>query len=291
MTVKNKKIIFLALFFGAALFILLGVVLWSEGYFKNDLEVIFFDVGQGDSILINTPEKKNILIDGGPDNTVVQKLGKHLPFYDREIDIMILTHPHDDHVFGLIEVLRRYEVKEIYYTGAVHTSPGYIVWLEEIKKEGAGLKIVEEPFDLTLGENLNFQFLFPLESFLNVRADNLNNTSIAGKLIYGGSAFLFVGDAEFEEEEELLAAGRDLKAQLLKVGHHGSKTSSSQRFLEAVRPEIAVISAGRQNEFGHPSYRAIRNLQKAGAEIYRTDEMGDIVIKSDGERMEIRNRN
>lgn len=287
MILFHRKFIFSVISLAIAVVFLLGIVLWSQASFDKNLEVIFLDIGQGDSILINTPQGKNILIDGGPDNTVIQKLGKYLPFYDKDIDIMILTHPHDDHVTGLIEVLRRYKVKEIYYTGVVHTSPSYLHWLEEIKKEGVILNLVSHPFDLDLEENLTFKFLFPTESFLDKRVDNLNNTSIINQLIYKNKTFLFTGDAEIELEEELINGNFDLESDVLKVCHHGSKTSSSREFLEAVQPKIAIISVGENNKFNHPSYRTIKNLEKSGAAIYRTDRDGDIIIKSDGEGIRI----
>jgi len=290
MTLLHRKFIFSVISLVIVIVFLLGIVLWSQASFDKNLKVIFLDIGQGDSILINTPQGKNILIDGGPDNTVIQKLGKYLPFYDKDIDIMILTHPHDDHVVGLVEVLRRYKVKEIYYTGVIHTSPSYLNWLEEIKKEGATLNLVDHPFNLDLEEDLTFKFLFPTESFLDKRVDNLNNTSIINQLVYKNKTFLFTGDAEIELEEELINGDLDLESNILKVCHHGSKTSSSREFLEAVQPEIVIISVGQNNKFGHPSYRTIKNLQKIGAQIYRTDRDGDVVIKSDGENIVISNQ-
>ncbi|MDD5043616.1 MAG: MBL fold metallo-hydrolase [Patescibacteria group bacterium] len=261
-----------------------GLVLWDTGYFDHRLKVIFCDVGQGDGIIIRTPEKQTILIDGGPDNSIVYKLGKYLPFYDKDIETMILTHPHEDHFIGLIETLRRYKIKNIYFTPAVGDSPIYSIWLEELKKEGAEEHLVGEIFDIPLGDKLHLKLIPPPSGVL---LDDLNDTSIVGQMSYGNDFFLFTGDMSAKTEEVLLKSGLNLETAVLKVGHHGSKYSSSLDFLKATDPEIAVISVGARNKFGHPSYRTLKNLEKSGAAIYRTDRDGDVVIYSDGERLTV----
>lgn len=256
----------------------------GDAQINNDelLQVHFLDVGQGDSIYIRTPDEIDILIDGGPDKNVLSELGKVMPFWDREIDVMILTHPHSDHVAGLVEVLRRFDVKQIYYTGVLHTAPDYIAWLEEIKTQGLDLKIVKEQFTLDLGEDFDLEFLWPLENFTNKKVDNLNNTSIVNLLKYKDTRMLFTGDAEIEVEEALLEEEIDLSADLLKAGHHGSTTASSEEFLEAVKPTQVVIQCGQDNSFGHPHLRIIKRLQRLGIDIFRTDNDGAVTIYSDG---------
>jgi len=272
------------------LYLILGIVLILAILFlfsvfyqpKSLLEVDFLDVGQGDAILIKSPYGQNILIDGGPDKGVIRKLADNLPYYDRKIDLIILTHPHDDHVTGLIEVLKRFEVKKIIYTGALHTGPNYLAWLKEIKDKKIFLLVADQPQNINLGQDLDFKIIYPLKNFSGQEAENLNNTSVVVKLIYKNISFLLVGDIEKEAEDELIKNGVDLRAHVLKVGHHGSDTGSTEEFLEAVRPEIAVIAVGRNNKFGQPSRRVIKRLERRGAIIYRTDIDGDIKIISNG---------
>jgi len=262
---------------------------WNETKAAGELEVDFLDIGQGDSILIKTPMGQNVLIDGGPDNTVIERLGEVLPWWDRTIDLMILTHPHDDHVFGLIDVIKRYNVEKIIYTGVVHSAPAYIAWLELIRDYKIPLVIIDRPQIIELGDSCKLDIIYPLESLLGKETANLNNSSLVIKLIYKNTSFLLTGDAEVEIEN-LLAERQDfasLRADVLKAGHHGSDTSSSQEFLSAVSPEIVVIQVGKENSFGHPSRRVIKRLERIGAKIYRNDLDGTIKIISDGEKIEV----
>lgn len=257
--------------------------------FKQQLEINFLDVSQGDSIFIKTPDGQNIIIDGGDSSApITQRLAKVLPFYDRTIDLMVLSHPHDDHAGGLVKVLKRYPVEKILYTGVVQSSPAYLAWLAEIKNRNIPLTIIDRPQEINLGQDLKIKILWPRESFLNKEAENLNNSSIVMKLIYKNNSFLLVGDAEQEVEQALLDSGVDVKADVLKTGHHGSDTSSTEEFLAAVKPQYAIISVGKNNDFGHPSLRVIKRLERLGINIYRTDEQGWIKIKSDGKMVDIK---
>ncbi|MDD5291072.1 MAG: ComEC/Rec2 family competence protein [Patescibacteria group bacterium] len=252
----------------------------------KELEVDFFDVGQGDAILIKSPMGQNILIDGGPDNKVIEELGKNLPFWDKQIDLMVLTHPHDDHATGLIEVIKRYSVKKILYTGVVHGAPNYLAWLEEVRERKIPLIIIDRPQKIVLGDSCYLDIIYPTKSLLGQEVENLNNSSIVAKLVYGQTKFLLTGDAEAEVEKELLDVRVDLSAQVLKTGHHGSDTSSSEDFLEAVNPKLAVIQVGKDNDFGHPSLRILKRLERIGAEILRTDINGAVKIISNGKEID-----
>jgi len=266
------------------IFLLLwGIFYWQSKEEKGKLVVNFFDVGQGDSIFIKTPNNQKILIDGGPDNGVLAKLGKNLPFYDKEIDLMILTHPHSDHLVGLVEVLKRYKVKKIISTGVIHATPEYLAWLEEIKEQKIPLEIAIAGQVLDFGNETKMEILYPLENLAGQSVDDLNNTSIVSKLTFKNNSFLFMGDAEATAEEKLIASGADLKADILKIGHHGSKNATSESFLEKVDPQSAVISVGAKNKFGHPSGLVVNRLKREGIEILRTDERGDIKFLGDGE--------
>lgn len=262
---------------------------------QNILTMNVFDIGQGDAALITTPLGKTILIDGGPDDPVVDKLGRTLPFFKKDIDAVILTHPHADHVVGLVSVLKRYKVKEIFYTGAVHTSSVFIEWLTLIKEKQIPMHIISHKEDVQFDEGVKLTFLYPDHELAGVedateekrgqKKNNLNNTSIVFKLSYGRTHFLFMGDAEVPVEETLLASGVDLRADVLKVGHHGSHSSTSEEFLRAVLPRYATISAGRNNDYGHPHLSTLKRLERFGVHPYRTDTEGDIAIMSDGEKI------
>ena len=255
-----------------------------EIYFDDSepkLEVHVFDVGQGDAIFIETPEKFQILIDGGPDKSVLYELGDVMGFWDRTIDTVVLTHPHADHVSGLVEVLRRYRVNKIYMTGVLHTSNDYITFLNLIDEKNIDVQIVSEPFVLDLDNEIDFEFLYPLKSFSGLRVESLNNTSIVNRIVWGDSEMILTGDLEEEGEEELLHSGQDIIADILKAGHHGSATSSMDEFVEAVNPETAVISVGDGNSFGHPSGRTLKKFERFDIDVLRTDKKGVISLVSD----------
>ena len=255
---------------------------FREGRAASELEVDFLDIGQGDAILIKTPAGQNVLIDGGPDSTIIKRLAENLPWWDRVIDLIILTHPHDDHVSGLIDVIKRYRVERILYTGVLHSSPNYIAWLELVRDSNTPMTIVDRPQAIKLGENCELEILYPRESLLGLTAPNLNNSSIVARLVYKETSFLFTGDAEVEVEEEMLGDNIDVVADVFKVGHHGSDTSTSEEFLGAVKPGMAVIQVSEDNKFGHPSRRIIKRLERAGAGIFRNDIDGTVKIISDG---------
>ena len=293
---NNKKVV--AMFLTVAVAAGLGLAIFLFLYNPSkQLEINFLDVGQGDAALIKTPYGQNILIDGGDGKKILQELPRVLPFYDRTIDLMILTHPHDDHVGGLVPVLKRYHVQKILYTGVAHNSPTYLEWLKVIKRKNIPLTIIDRPQTIALGADLRLNILYPLESFLNKETDNLNNASIVAKLIYKNKSFLLMGDAEQEVEGNLTPSPSpitgegnhvSLQSDVIKIGHHGSDTSSSEEFLEAVKPKIGIISVGKDNDFGHPSLRVINRLERLGTKIYRTDLNGWIKVISDGNEVEVR---
>jgi len=249
---------------------------------EKNFEIDFLDVGQGDSILIKTRLGQNILVDGGSDSKVIEELGSSLPWWDRTIDLMILTHPHSDHVAGLIDVLNRYEVKKVLYTGVVHTAPEYLEWLRVIRDKDIEMKIISNPQKVILDEISYLDILYPTESLLNEKVGNLNNSSMVIKLVDGENKILLAGDLEEDAEEELLYNGLDLKADILKANHHGSSVSNTEEFLKTVNPEIVVISVGADNKFGHPGKRILNRLERMNLKIYRTDENGTVKIESNG---------
>ncbi|HOF42572.1 MAG TPA: MBL fold metallo-hydrolase [Candidatus Moranbacteria bacterium] len=257
--------------------IILGVII--SHIRKADLRIAFLDVGQGDSILISQGSNQ-ILIDGGKDGKVLlEKIGRFMPFWDRSVEIVIATHPDHDHISGLIDVLRAYNVHSFLETKAKSDSATYKKLEEEIG--GRNIEKIETAKGLKVlfpgsGE---LEVLYPFGSIAKVDEKNSNENSIVAKFRFGESSFLLTGDITEEKEKELVASGADLATEVLKVSHHGSKYSTGDEFLSATDAKSAVISVGKNNSYGHPSDEVLRKLSKHGVEIYRTDEIGDIFYK------------
>lgn len=264
-------------FGGAALLLFACLASLGDGL----LHIYYLNIGQGDAILIRTPGMEYVLVDGGPDDTVLQELSAVMPFYERTIDVMVLTHPHADHVDGLVEVLSRYEVRQVMLTGVAYNSSSYARFLELTRERGARIMIVDGQKDFRLGAAV-FDVVYPFESLVGAHFENVNNSSISFRLLYGGRSFYFSGDLEVEGEEKLVASGLDLRADVFKAGHHGSRTSSTEPLLDTVEPSWAVISCGVDNPFGHPHAETIRHFQERGIGIYRTDLNGRVDVASDG---------
>lgn len=272
---KKKALINLGILFCFNILAWIGVFQIN----KANLEVIFFDVGQGDAIFVETPQNQQILIDGGPTSMILEKLGKEIPFWDRTIDLVILTHPDFDHLSGLIEVLQRYQVENILWTGVLCETAECREWQKLIEAEGANIHIAQAGQRIEGGGAL-INILYPFEKLEGETVKNTNNASIIAQFVYGENSFLLTGDASRTIEQELIKKGTAIDSDILKVGHHGSKNSNTEIFIEAVSPEIAVISVGEGNKYGHPDAQTLQNLQ--GIRILRTDLDGDIKIITDG---------
>jgi len=272
------------------LVILLGLCLFSLP--DGKLHVFVLDIGQGDAILIQTPTNERILIDGGPNDKVLQQLGKVMPFYEKTIDVMILSHPHADHINGLIEVLKRYKVKTVIMSGARYGYAGYSTFLEEVSKRNvpivyAGATRGAVPTDYRLGGTV-LDMIFPFESEQGRSFENQNNGSVVFRLLYGEKAFYFSGDLEIEGEEKLAESNLDLHADFYKAGHHGSRTSSSPPLLDRIQPEYAAISCGVDNQFHHPHPITLQHFRERKIATYRTDLDGIIEAVSDGENLRLK---
>lgn len=242
----------------------------------TDVVVHFIDVGQGDSMLVQYGGK-NMLIDGSTweaGDTVVSYLKAHGV---GTIDVLVSTHPHSDHIGGLADVLNAFTVKTVVDSGVPHTTQTYEDYLSLIDRKNIKFIVPEEGDLVDFAPGVTVQVLSVGGNY-----EDLNEKSIVLKVTHGDVSFLFMGDAGFDAEADLLKSGYDLKSDVLKVGHHGSKYSSSTSFLKAVDPKYAVIEVGAGNDYGHPTKAALDRLDAVGATVYRTDYDGDVVATSDG---------
>jgi beta-lactamase superfamily II metal-dependent hydrolase len=240
---------------------------------KSDLKVHFIDVGQGDSILVDLNDIE-VLIDGGDRSPgVVEYLKKYV---NGPLEVMIATHPHADHIGGLIDVLAAFEVKEVWHNGENSTSKTYSDFISAVNAENTKVGAATRG-DVIEADGLSFKVLNPVDL-----SGTTNNNSIVLYLAYGEIDFLFEGDAEKEAEAAMLMEGIVPDVEILKVGHHGSRTASSMQFLQVAKPELAIYMAGKGNSYGHPHVETIAALTQVGAEIYGTDICGTVVVTSDG---------
>jgi competence protein ComEC len=265
----------------ALLLTLASALLWLAvaAPVSGRLSVTFLDVGQGDAILIEGPDGQRILVDGGPSAEAIDAaLGRRLPFYDRRIDLVVLTHPEADHLGGLPAVLRRYDVGSALASPAQGDTAAYRAWADALRAESVPSQeaVAGDTIDLGNGARL-YVLSAPLDG------SDYNEDSVVIKLAMGQASFLLTGDIESSREAALICSSADLRATVYKVPHHGSATSSSSEFVSAVRPLVDVISVGRDNPFGHPSPEVLERLD--GDAVFRTDLQGDIVISTDGRRL------
>ncbi|MDP2934464.1 MAG: MBL fold metallo-hydrolase [bacterium] len=280
---KKQKIGFLIFLFLTTIVVWVFVFTQESGKF---LKMEFFDVGQGDAEFIETPQRQQILIDGGPDMSVLEKLGRAMPFYDRYIDLVILTHPETDHLNGLIEVLKRYNVGAVITTGIIRDTQEYKEWIGLLEEKRIPVFIAKAGGIIDLGDNINVNIIYPFENLAGKKLSDTNNNSIVSQLVYGNFEALFTGDIEKSAENKLISAGVNLNSDILKIAHHGSKTSTSDAFLRAVNAILAVIEVGKDNSYGHPHQEVLERLKNLN--ILQTGKDGDIKIFSDGLSFEIK---
>ncbi|MEA3339029.1 MAG: DNA internalization-related competence protein ComEC/Rec2 [Chloroflexota bacterium] len=271
---------------GATIILLVLVFFAWRSLPDGRLHVVFLDVGQGDAIFIQTPSGKQVLVDGGPSETqLLSQLGRHMPFWDRTLDVVILTHPDSDHITGLTPVLERYQVDTVIYREMGCESEICEYWLQLLAAEDATVYQGETGLRLTLDEGADASRLVEM-TVLHPGTELLegaNNNSVVTRLAYGQVSVLLPGDIEAEVEQQLAAEGAGLASTVLKAAHHGSCSSTTHPFLDAVGPEVVVISVGAENRFGHPCAEVLERLD--GLPVYRTDEHGAVEIVSDGARV------
>ena len=268
---NKKKLIFQAL-------IVSNILIW--GFFLSlpdgKLHLKFYDVGQGDSIFLETATGFKILIDGGPDDKVVGYLGKDLPFYSKRIDLLILTHPEADHLTGLLEVVKRYHIKTLWINGARNETRLFAEWEALLKMNKITTMLISQGDRVVFPDKTTVTVLWPKEK---ASGTNLNTTSIVVQISFGSFDAILTGDAD-KSAQPFTTDGRSI--EVFKVPHHGSKTAINEDFVSTLSPGVSVISVGAKNRYGHPSPEVLNLLTKIRSKTYRTDTNGTVEIVSDG---------
>lgn len=244
----------------------------------------FIDVGQGDSILLHF-NQTDILIDAGSQN-----MGPRVETYLRNqgvsaLDLVVSTHPHEDHIGGLVKILQDFPVEQVLDSGQPHSSQIFNTYLALIDQKNITYTAAERGQKVNLDPKVSIDVLSPPQTLFK---GDLNQNSIVLKVTYHNVSFLLMGDANDKAESSLISSGQDLKSDILKVGHHGSATSSSYLFLAKVLPAISIISVGADNDYGHPTQQTLSALEDIGSTIYRTDTNGNIIVTTDGQSYSIK---
>lgn len=276
-------------------FLLAGLFFYQNSQFNDGkLHVVFCDVGQGDGIFIRTPKGQDILIDGGPDDKILSCLNNHMPFWDKDIELMVLTHPHVDHFIGLIAVLKRYSVLSFASSLMASENDAYKELLRILKEKEIERKVLKQEDKFKTEDGLTLITKWPLEEkstlVKGAKSDTYfdqNKFSLVEYLSYGKTKILLTADVDALVEDEV--AGDLGKIDILKISHHGSKTGTNKEFLETLKPELAVISVGKNNKYNLPYAKTLEVLNDLGIKTLRTDENGEIEIISDGEEWGIKN--
>ncbi len=271
-----------------ALFLLVINIFLVYSDFKSSQKGLIFamlDVGQGDSIFIESPTGTQILVDAGPPRKILSQLPRVVSPFDRTIDGIIVTNPDTDHIGGFLDVLKNYKVDKIFEPGTMNDSATYQNLQEEIKKQNIQNILARKGMRLHLGGGVVMDILFPDRDVFDWSP---NDGSIIAKLSYGDTSVMLTGDATTKTEKIVLSNFPEtkLKSTILKVPHHGSRTSSSVEFVKAISPKYALISLGKKNKYGHPHPDTLQTLGESSAEIFRTDLLGAIIMKSDGKKVE-----
>jgi competence protein ComEC len=283
---KKRNIIYLILVVVLAIAGAAGIFDLSEdavspSHGTEQLTVHFLDVGQGDAILIQFPNDSVMLVDAGPDEDGAAVISYLKQQGVKKIDYLVATHPHADNIGGMVAVIKEFEINKVYMPKVAHTTRTFEDMLLSIKEKGIKITAAHAGLDILEQDGLQATFAAPCGSDY----DKLNNYSAIVKIQYGSTSFLLTGDAEDISEKEMLDNSLDLRADVLKVGHHGSSSSTTPAFLKSVFPEYAVIPVGAENKYGHPHQETLEHLADAGVIVYRTDQEGSIVFASDGKEV------
>ncbi len=234
-------------------------------------------------MLIQVPGGFDVIIDGGPDRSLLSCIGPRLGFFNRDIELVILSHPDGDHVTSLPALYDHYHIETLLWTGVQHFNGPYMALRQRLAEQHAQSVIAVTGQVIELGPQTRLEVLHPFASLDDQAVDDVNNASVVVKLIHGQVSVLLTGDISVSQELLMVDQGLDVSADVLKAAHHGSVTSSAEEFIAAVDPQVAVMQVGRDNAFGHPSPRVLRRYQAAGVPLLRNDLLGDIELVSDGQ--------
>lgn len=277
---KNRKMVLLGVLVVSNLLIWISVSTLKP---RDYVRVSFLDVGQGDSILIESTNRNQILIDGSGDRLVLGKLSRTLPLFDKHIDVVMETHPDKDHIGGLPNVVGRYQVGAFLEPGILSDNSVDDELRRRIVDKKISSFLARKGMILDMGDGSYLEILFPDR---DVSGMETNDASIVAKYVYGNTCFLLTGDSPSKIEEYLIGQYKEnLECEVLKAGHHGSRTSTSKEYLHFVKPQFAIISAGKDNSYGHPHEEVVNNLTNVGASILKTFDEGTIRMVSDGEKV------
>lgn len=272
---------------------IIGIFVYHYNRFYDGLlHIVICDVGQGDGIFIRTPSRKNILIDGGPDRSILRCLSSHMPFWDRTIHKMILTHPHEDHYFGMHYVIDRYNVLTFDTEDLFNNTKGYIDLIEKIRKEKAVMKNIYSGDILSTTEGMSIEVVSPSSAYLDLVSPNRliaekgEQASLIQQLSYKDFDIYFASDNDYEIIDFTYEKQSD-PIEVLQVPHHGSRFGLTSQLLKKINPRLAIISVGN-NKYGHPHKDTIEILRNEDIKILRTDEEGDLEIVTDGVTWQIK---
>lgn len=281
---KKRKLLILNLFLAIIICSLNFFQLYSKSCSNNEILIHYIDVGQGDCILIQVNEK-NLLIDSGPASNRNDLLDYLSKLNIKKFDYIIATHPHEDHIGNMDTIIKRFNIDKFYAPKVTHTSICFENMVNALVDKSLKINVLKKgESDIELGENTNIEIFSPLE---NMISENYNDYSPVIKITFHNNSFLFTGDAEAYTENQLLSDNVNLKSDIIKIGHHGSKTSTSYNFLHEVNPSFAIISVGEDNTYGHPSLDTLLNLNLMNIKTYRTDLNGTIIVTSNGNTISI----
>ena len=274
----NQRFAYLSILIGF-IFCLYANQMWTV---RDQLIVNFLDVGQGDSILIQTPHGRTVLIDGGPGSSLLERLNEATSFWMKDIDMIVSTHPDLDHLEGLVEIVERYEVGFVLLTGVLTDTQLSKSFSNILQEKNIPVVLANPLEDWQIDEGVALDILGPTRSFFGKKVKDTNDTSIVAKLIYGDTSLLLAGDMEKTGEEALLRTDSDVRADLLKAGHHGSKSSSSVPFLRAVSADEVVMMNGKENSYGHPHLQTLLAFDEQEMDWVSTKDVGTVRYVSDG---------
>lgn len=286
---KNALLIYFAL-----IFLGLGLLLIFQLKDLGKFRLIACDVGQGDGLLLITPGGSQIVVDGGPGKKILDCLSRYMPFWDRKVELMVSTHPQQDHLEGLVAILGNYKVDTIATTGATNNTQTFFAWHEASVKSGAKI-YVPKAGDRLIVDKLVLEVLWPpadkLFEWGNVPPSDLNENMVVLRISYGGFCAYLTGDVPKEILERVInkqSFSANRECQVLKISHHGSTTGTSQKVLDEIKPQLAIIQVGAKNQFGHPHKATLDILESSGVKILRNDLNGEIEVDSDGKSFSVK---